>query len=56
MGKISQILKETENNHPKSIEYLEKLIDGVKGIQTERFQPVIDGLKPSVDHQPININ
>ena len=56
MGKISQILKETENNHPKSIEYLQKLIHGSEGIQLERFQPVIDGLKNRVDHQPINVN
>ena len=56
MGKISQVLKDTENNHPKSIESLEELIDGSKRIQLERFQSVIDGLNPKIDRKPININ
>ena len=56
MGEISQALKETENNHPKSVEKLEELIDDSKGIQFERFQPIFDGLKPKVDYQPINLN
>ena len=56
MGEISQALKETENNHPKSVEELEELIDDSKGIQFERFQPIFDGLKPKVDYQAINLN
>ena len=55
MGEISQVLKETENNHPKSVENLEELIDEPKGIQFERFQPIIHGLNTKSVDKSINI-
>jgi radical SAM superfamily enzyme YgiQ (UPF0313 family) len=48
MGNISQVLKESENTHPRSIELLEEMMDESNELQHERFQPIISGIESPV--------
>lgn len=48
MGNISQVLKESEKAHPRSIELLEEMMDESNELQHERFQPIISGIENPV--------